>query len=308
MLVENYKHEFSTKLLSLVHSRSRYEVFRDWVEVATITSQQVPYHQGILKKDELYKQGERRYLEIVKEYDRDSLQVFAEMFGLVQLVLSTAKSDFLGQLHQELEIGWKADLGQFFMPYPVAKLMARLSIDKHLLDEQITHKGYVSFHEPAVGAGCFLIAATEVIEELGYNPQECMYFEAVDLDSLCANMTYIQLSALGISGTVIHGNSLSLEVYGVRYTPAFLIAKKLRELHDVPTLTQQVEETFTFISSSEGSQVQDAFDVSPRQLSLFEEMPAPPQTADQHKGNKPKQRKRDDTPPTEKQLDLFEDL
>ncbi|BAY08186.1 N-6 DNA methylase [Calothrix sp. NIES-2098] len=306
MLVENYTREFSTKLLSLVHSRSRYEVFRDWVEVATITSQQVPYHQGILKKDELYEQGERRYLEIVQHYDRDSLQVFAEMFGLVQLVLSTAKSDFLGQLHQELNIGWKADLGQFFMPYPVAKLMARLSIDKHLLDEQITQKGYVSFQEPAVGAGSFLIAAAEVIEELGYNPQECMYFEAVDLDSLCANMTYIQLSALGISGTVIHGNSLSLEVYGVRYTPALLIAKKFRELHDVPTLTQQVEERFTFISSSKDPQVQDAFDVSPRQLSLFEEMPAPQQTAHQHKANK--QRTRDDTPPTEKQLDLFEDL
>lgn len=96
MSLQGLKKEFEKKFLSLISScnRNRYEVFRDWTYVVAITCYQSPVNLGILTKDETYDRFENLYLEKVKKYDRESLQVFVQMFGIVQLVLNEHKTDF----------------------------------------------------------------------------------------------------------------------------------------------------------------------------------------------------------------------
>ena len=51
-----------------------------------------------------------------------------------------------------------------------------------------------------------------------------LYIEATDIDELCVCMTYTQLSLLGLSVRVIHGNSLSGEIFSTWDSPNLQIA------------------------------------------------------------------------------------
>lgn len=294
MSLQEWKRQFEKKFTSLISNcnKNRYEVFRDWAYVAAITCHQSPVNLGILPKDETYDRFENLYLERVKKYDRDSLQVFAEMFAIVQLALNEHKTDFIGQLHQELSVGWQKDKGQFFTPYAVAKVTAQMILNKESVDRLIKKKGYVIVGEPTVGAGSFLIAAAEVIEELGYDPRKNMYFEGTDIDQLCCDMTYIQMSVLGIPGFVIHGNTLSMEVWESRPTPQLQLIQKRGQIDPMYKLLAVIQQMEGNNIPSEGNnvspeekklegkevqeteqeaQVQQEYDFTPRQLNLFED-------------------------------------
>ena len=62
--------------------------------------------------------------------------------------------------------------------------------------------------------------ADEPIEKLGGK----LYIEATDIDELCVCMTYTQLSLLGLSVRVIHGNSLSGEIFSTWDSPNLQMA------------------------------------------------------------------------------------
>jgi type I restriction-modification system DNA methylase subunit len=276
-----WKQEFSKKFLSLVKVNSRFEIFRDWAYIVGITCHQTPVNLGILPKDEAYQRLENCYLERVQKYDSNALKVFADLFGIVQIALSEEKTDFLGQLHQELEVSFQKDKGQFFTPYSVAKMTAQLTMTKEFLQDIIAKNGYITVGEPAVGAGSLLIAAAEVIEELGYDPRKHMYFEGVDIDQLCCDMAYIQMSVMGIPGFIIHGNSLSRETWEVRPTPQLQILRKRKEINPLYKLSQILIEL--------GGEIED-------DISQTSETKEDKQNQKENKGN------------VIRQLNLFEDL
>lgn len=60
-----------------------------------------------------------------------------------------------------------------------------------------------------------IIAAAKTIENMGYNPQQVMFFSAVDIDKKCFEMTFIQASLLGLCGEVVWGDSLCLKSWRV---------------------------------------------------------------------------------------------
>ncbi len=73
-----------------------------------------------------------------------------------------------------------------------------------------------------------IIAAAKTLENLGYNPQETMYFIATDIDKRCFDMTFIQTSLLGLCGTVVFGNTLSLEAWRI-YNTLFYYRKDWKD-------------------------------------------------------------------------------
>ena len=100
----------------------------------------------------------------------------------------------------------------------------------------IEEKGYVTINDPACGGGVMLVAACAHMKELGYNinRQVCIY--AQDIDSKCANMTYIQLALLGVPAVVVTGNTLPMEARRTVVTPmwhvygfGFKEARRMRE-------------------------------------------------------------------------------
>ncbi|MCL6746898.1 hypothetical protein [Kosakonia sp. R1.Fl] len=66
-----------------------------------------------------------------------------------------------------------------------------------------------------------IIAFAEVLLARGLNPAEQLLITAGDINPLAADMTFIQLSPLGIPAILNTGNSLALTVNSTRYTSVY---------------------------------------------------------------------------------------
>ncbi|MBB5420666.1 hypothetical protein [Paraburkholderia atlantica] len=88
---------------------------------------------------------------------------------------------------------------------------------------EVQRRGFIRLQEPACGAGGMVIAAAESLHAAGHNYQQVMHATCIDIDPCCVHMTYLQLSLLHIPATVVHGNALSMEVWGTWHTPAHVL-------------------------------------------------------------------------------------
>ncbi|MGT0193757.1 N-6 DNA methylase [Burkholderia pyrrocinia] len=223
-------------------------VFADFVEISAIAlSNSVDKPQ--------FEPREKRYLEIVGKYKPEELQLFARMFA--ELTLSFEHrlevddnlrpgalpcpgnlTDVLGETYMMLEIG-NDRAGQFFTPYSVSRLMAGILIGDR--SEGIERDGFMRMQEPACGAGGMVIATADALLSIGQNYQQTMHATCIDIDARCAHMTYLQLSMMHIPAIVVHGNALTLEVWGMWYTPAHTLGgwrSKLRQHRQADALRE----------------------------------------------------------------------
>ena len=108
----------------------------------------------------------------------------------------------------QLELGsnWH---GQFFTPYNVCQMMARVSFSEEIFKAQVEEMGFVGVSDPACGAGALLIAFANVCKEKKLNYQQCCLFVAQDIDQLAGMMCYIQLSLMGCAGHVVIADTLA---------------------------------------------------------------------------------------------------
>ncbi len=186
------------------HHRGR--VFEDLITCASISVE-----NSWLKCESL----EKEYLEVIGRYERADVERFPQLFGMIIEGVSL-KSDFLGSLFMELELG-STHMAQFFTPYEVSRLMAQIElvdVEKHFQDQD-----FITVAEPACGAGGMMIAVADVLQERGFNPQKAMWAHCTDVDALAARLCYLQLSLLGIPGAVVVGNALTLQQRRVMLTP-----------------------------------------------------------------------------------------
>lgn len=226
--IARLKQDFCDKFDKLAYSRSHFEVFRDWAEVAAITMHNRPYHFSHLPKDECFETLEARYLKLVAKYDRETLDEFSTLLNIAIIALNFKWGDFLGEIYTEMEIGGKRSRqakGEFFTPYPVAQLTAKTTLLG--CEAVIERQGYLTISEPACGAGSMLIAACEVIADKGYELEKVMFFEAVDINPLCCHMAFVQFSCLNLPGIVCHGNTLTNEFQERWETATFKIWRSL---------------------------------------------------------------------------------
>jgi hypothetical protein len=203
-----------TKLLEANAYRHRpHEVFRDFCELAALAmSNAVDRAQ--------FERREARYLDIVKRYERAEVERFPQMIACIVMSLEAGFRDCLGELFMALEFGneWK---GQFFTPYPISQLMARMvTTDAHARIEQ---EGFIRVEEPAVGAGGMVIAVADALLAEKINYQKAMHVTATDVDATAVHMAYIQFSLLHIPAILVHGNSLSQEKWEHWVTPAHVL-------------------------------------------------------------------------------------
>lgn len=192
----------------------RHEVFRDFCEIAALSiSNAVDRAQ--------FDERETRYKQVIARYDRQETDRFGAMLASLVMSLQAGHKDALGQIFMSMELGdhWK---GQFFTPYEVALMMARMTFVD--VAGHIERKGFITLNEPATGAGCMVIAAAEALLEQGINYQRTMHVTAIDVDATACHMAYVQLSLLHIPAVVIHGNSLwPDQTWGHWLTPAHVL-------------------------------------------------------------------------------------
>lgn len=223
------------KAFSYAHHLDK--VFRDFVELSALAiSNSVDRAQ--------FEAREKRYMEIVGTYKPNEVARFPKMFAELTLafekrvsvmaaarergVMASNLTDVLGETYMMLELG-NARSGQFFTPYHVSKLMAGLIGGDAVA--RADAQGFSRVLEPACGAGGMVIATAEAFHDAGLNYQQAMHATCIDVDPCCVHMTYLQLALLHIPAIVVHGNSLTMEVWGHWFTPAHVLggwSQKLR--------------------------------------------------------------------------------
>ena len=122
-------------------------------------------------------------------------------------------TDILGPVHMELASKSKAsNLGQFFTPKEVSKLMAYIAFSNgDLFETQDT----VRLHEPSVGSGATVLAALDVISEMNTDYLGKVHVVAIDLDAQCCREFCLQMLVNALEHeiqikelNVSHGNTL----------------------------------------------------------------------------------------------------
>lgn len=227
-----------------------HKVFEDFLELAACS---ISNSVNMLR----WQEREARYMKTVANYSKDDANKFGDMLGMLVMALETKPNDYLGQLFMQLELfnTWR---GQFFTPYDVAHLMAKMTIQDDL-QKRLEKGEVIRVNDCAVGGGVTLIAAFQIIKELGYNPQQVARFYAGDIDIKGVFMTYIQLSLLGAHATVWHMNTLTLEHWDTWLSPGVFLGAGAGVIDNEKVFTLKKEEPSPELLATTGKE----------QLSLF---------------------------------------
>jgi hypothetical protein len=215
-------------LIKLLEEASRrrhlWEVFGDFIEMGALA---MANSVDLAQREP----REARYLQLIQRYEPDEQQLFPKMLGELVLALEYGPDDVLGKVFGELDLGNSAR-GQFFTPYELCRLMARLNVgDGTEVRQRIEQRGFIRLNEPAAGAGAMVIAMAESLQEQQINYQQHLHVIAQDVDSRAVHMAYLQFSLLHIPAVVILGNTLTLEEREHWYTPAHILGLWGTKLH-----------------------------------------------------------------------------
>lgn len=187
------KKEIVNTILKIAGCYTPYNIFSDWVKLCAISIQNGLYQTH----NDTWNQREKQYIETMRKYNSEEQKSMTDMFGMLVEAFEDEMSDILGEIYMEAGCGSKCT-GQFFTPFHISCLTAAVGIPQNI---SVDNKLYMN--EPSAGGGGLIIAAAKVLNGRGVDYRKCMEVTAKDLDWNGAYMTYVQLSILGISATVI---------------------------------------------------------------------------------------------------------
>lgn len=207
------KTEFIKRIKSIASKYSCHQVFSDFVEMSAI---------AISNRLNFDEKREQKYMDLQSRYSKQEMDIIVSLLGLTVDALSDKFGDFLGEVYMGMDSGNK-NTGQFFTPYHVSKLCAKVTFDKEETLRAIEENGYVRLHEPTCGSCGMVIAWADVLKDNDINFQESSLAVVQDIDYRCVYMSYIQLSLIGMPAIVSAGNTLYMETYETLYTPMYML-------------------------------------------------------------------------------------
>ena len=170
---------------------------------------------------------EEQYREIMEKYLPDEQKIIVELFGMIFKLLSSVVyddgrfDDYLGEIFMRCNQG-NSGTGQFFTPFHVSKLMAKISLGSEVVD-QAENDGVITVNDPCCGGGGMLMAALDVLKnDYHINYTRNCFIDCGDIDRRCVYMTYLQLSLAGVPAIVKHQDAISRELWSVWRTPAYI--------------------------------------------------------------------------------------
>lgn len=197
----------------LGHRHSLHQLFRDFIEMAAIS---ISNAVDLGPREE----REARYRQIVKQYNQEEVNEFPILLAELVNALEYGFDDILGRLFGMLELQ-NVRAGQFFTPYHICQFMGEMTV--HDVKERLDHQEFITIMEPCIGAGGMVIAVAQAFRARDLNPQTQLHITGVDIDLTCVGMAYLQLSLLGLPAVLVHGNSLSREIWSTWYTPMHVL-------------------------------------------------------------------------------------
>lgn len=164
------------------------------------------------------KEREKRYEELEASLDKEAINCYGRMTLYLVLAVEEHKKepkDVLGEIYTRLNLAneWN---GQFFTPDTICRAMAMmLEIGSDGIEGE---DGYIKINEPTCGSGAMMIASAWAMKQQGIDYQNNVFFVAQDIDIRCVWMAYIQCCLYRIPAVVVHGNTLSMEMWSYWYT------------------------------------------------------------------------------------------
>ena len=207
----DYKKDFLKCLESIDHTKRRFDIFKDFLTVSTISL------TNVILKD---KQLENQYFEIIKQYKKP--ESLCELLSITVLALEEKTKDFLGEVYMFGDFGNKKN-GQFFTPYHISQFMSEILVEPNSIKQIIEEQGFIKVSEPCCGAGGMILAFAETMLKNNINPQKYMVFQGVDIDLICCQMSFIQTALMGLTGEIIHGDTIALNYWQRFVTPMTLL-------------------------------------------------------------------------------------
>lgn len=185
---------------SLCDRHNRWQVWSDFVTMTSIAISNLFDHVHAEKREETYK-------TLAKRYNGAELSVFPAMIAhMVDALTVNMDQDFLGDLFMCLELS-NEHAGQFFTPYCVCKMMAKMTEPD--IKGRVERDGFISVNDPACGAGALLVAFANECLAQKVNYQTSVLFVAQDIDFTVGMMCYLQLSLIGAPGYVVIDNTIT---------------------------------------------------------------------------------------------------
>ena len=142
-----------------------------------------------------YNMREERYLQIIRNCklpDQSMLKkYFAKIYAQLNSVIydDEKSNDNLGELFMRCDLGNK-NTGQFFTPYHISEFMARATLEESLIKEKAEKDDILTISNPCCGGGGLLMAALNVLKNLGVNYARNCFIDCGDINIRCIHMTY----------------------------------------------------------------------------------------------------------------------
>ena len=214
----DHKNEIIKLIKEVAYSRDIYQVFSDFLEMSAIA---ISNTSDFIN----YESREKRYLEIIRLYDKKHQQIFPLMLfhlieALEEKVQTVGPEDVLGVIFNELELHNKYK-SQSFTPQPLSDIISSMTFGEGG-QSKIEERGFINVLEPTVGSGVMVTSFCKTMKKKGLNYCSQLVVTAVDCDLKCTHMAYLQFSLYGIPAVVIHGDSLTCEEWSRWYTPVYM--------------------------------------------------------------------------------------
>lgn len=168
---------------------------------------------------------EKRYIATINKYDTRTQKLIIEIYAEIAHLLTNADAfgfnDYLGEIYMASATSSNR-AGQFFTPYHISRACAELAVSQQF-NNFINYHEMMKLKEPSCGAGGFVIATADALNQRGIDYTKYLFASCSDIDKRCVNMAYVQLSLLGIPAIVKHGDSLTNEIWDTYETPAYIL-------------------------------------------------------------------------------------
>lgn len=198
------KKEMIQTITSMSGRYSGYAIFSDWIQCLALAISNSTH----MIHDKLWQDREQAYVDIMRKYSEEERTKMASLTACLVDTLEDGPDDVLGTIYMEADMGSKI-AGQFFTPFHLSVLTARIGLEAKIDALKEGSETRLPILEPSCGGGAMIIAAAQVLSEAGINYQQVMDVVAQDLDWKGVYMCYVQLSLLGISATVVQGDTLA---------------------------------------------------------------------------------------------------
>ncbi len=194
------------------------QVFDDWVHLMVY---------ALMRDDKKYLEVMKRYRNQGEKGTREA-DHFAAAFGLLMNEMALTNKELLGEIYETWELQNKYK-GQFFTPWPVCELMARITG---------APKAGATISDPCSGSGRLLIATCKITPA---KDLDTITFIGQDVDETCVMMTALNFTFFNLNGYVLLGNSLGVKVDRAFRTVRSYLGGNIREI-DPPAIAPVVRE------------------------------------------------------------------